>query len=135
MATHFWQFLQNRYTKCLKLRTGKLQTKFQDLTIKAIQINVPFVTFQYCDLKVFAQCIYRQIAIFEKAYIKLGKKYFTCFYLYLVHLHGIFQNKLVLFLDPPAPPPVGLHENFSEIYFLVVTDMIEEIDNYQIFLI
>ena len=36
---------QNRYIKFLELNTGKLQAKFQVLSMKAVQMNVPFGNF------------------------------------------------------------------------------------------
>ena len=57
-------------------------------------MNVPFVNFQYCNLKVFS-VLYLQA---------------NGGFLHLVHLNEIFQNKLIRFLDPPDPlPPVALN--------------------------
>ena len=52
-----------------KPRTGKVHSKFQFPSMFSVQMNVPFVSFQYRDLKVLRllyYCIYRQISIFEK---------------------------------------------------------------------
>ena len=38
--------------------------------------------------------------------ISQARKKISCSFLHLVHLHEIFQNKLVLFLDPPDPLPL-----------------------------
>ena len=56
----FWQFFghkmakkqnfQNRYTKLVKCHTGKVHSKCQVLGM--FSSNVPFVSFQYRDLKV-----------------------------------------------------------------------------------
>ena len=102
MAALFWQFsshkmakkqnFQNRYTKFVELRTENLQTKFKVLNIKAVQMNVPFVTFQYRDLKVFRVLYLQENRDFQKIITQVRNNVFSCVFLHLVHLNEIFKN-------------------------------------------
>ena len=68
-------------------------------------MNVPFVTSQYNDLKVFCVVYLQANRDFQNIITQLGKIFFMSF-LHLVHLNGIFQNKLIRLLDPPYPQPL-----------------------------
>ena len=65
---------------------------FQVSNMLAVQINAPFVSFQYSDLKVLrVYCIHRQIQIFKYSLLGLGI-IFLCRFLHFLHLNVIFKN-------------------------------------------
>ena len=57
---------QNRYCKFVECHTGKMHSKFQVLSMLAVQINVPFVCFQYRDLKVLRVLYLQANSDFQK---------------------------------------------------------------------
>ena len=65
--------VQNRYIKFVERHTENLQTKFQ-----AVQMNVPFVTFHYRDLKVFLVVDLQANRDFQKIRTKARKNIFSC---------------------------------------------------------
>ena len=75
-------------------------------------MNVPFVSFQYRDLKVFREVYSQANRDFQKIITQARKNIFACGVLHLsdlVHLNEIFQNKFTRFLecpDPYPPPPL-----------------------------
>ena len=76
-------------------------------------MNVPFVTFQYRDLKVVRVVYLQANRDFQKIITQARKNIFSCGFLHLVHLNEIYQNKLINILDPPDPhprPPCGLNQ-------------------------
>ena len=48
------QNFQNRYIRFVELHTEKVQTKFQGPSMKAVQMNVPYVHFSGLRFEVFA---------------------------------------------------------------------------------
>ena len=76
--------------------------KFQD-----VQMNVPFVTFQCCDLKVFHVAYLQANRVFQKI-ITQTKKKISCGFLHLVHLNEIFKINSLEFwtLQTLVPPPL-----------------------------
>ena len=66
-------------------------------------MNVLFVTFQCLDLKVFRVVYLQANRDIQKVITKVRKNIFHA------QLNEIFQNKLIMFLDPPDPyPPCDL---------------------------
>ena len=68
-------------------------------------MNVPFVTFQCRDLKVFRVVYLQANRDLKKIITQARKNIFLCGFLHLVYLSEIFQNKLIRILDPPDPLP------------------------------
>ena len=55
-------------------------------------MNVPFVTFQCRDLKVFSRIVYLQAnRDFQKVITQARKNIFSCGFLQLVHLNELFH--------------------------------------------
>ena len=72
-------------------------------------MNVPFVTFQCRDLKVFRIVYLQAKRDFQKIITPEARKnIFSCGFQHLVHLNKTFQNKLIRILDPPDPLPPPL---------------------------
>ena len=69
-------------------------------------MNVPFVTFQCLDLKVFRVVYLQAKRDFQKMITQARKNIFPCGFLHIVHLNEIYQNRPVKILDPPDPPPL-----------------------------
>ena len=66
-------------------------------------MNVPFMTFQCRDLKVFRVVYLQANRDFQKIITQARKNIFSCGFQHLVHLNELFQNKLIRILDPPDP--------------------------------
>ena len=71
-------------------------------------MNVPFVSFQCRDLKVFRVVYLQANRDLKKIITQSRKNIFSCGLLHLVHLNEIFKNKLIIFLVPPDPLPPPL---------------------------
>ena len=59
------------------------------MKFQAVQMNVPFVTFQFRDLKVFRVVYLQANRDFQKIITQARKNIFSCGFLHLVHLNEI----------------------------------------------
>ena len=102
MAATFWQFFghnlakmrnsQNPYSTFVKCQTRNVHSKFQVPSMFAVQMNVPFVSFQYCDLNVL-RVLYLQANLdLKKIITQARSNIFSCGFLLLLHLNEIFEN-------------------------------------------
>ena len=92
-------------------------------------MNVPFVTFQCRDLKVFRVVYLQANRDFQIFITQARKNIFSCGFLHLVHLNEIFQNKFIWFLDPPdplSPGPVALKAGVNSLIeeSLIMNDLL-----------
>ena len=101
------QNFKNRYSKFVEYHTGKVHYKFQAPNMFAVHMNVPFVKFQYRDLKVLRILYLQANPDFQKITTQARNNIFSCGFLHLLHLNKLFRNNSTCFLTPR--PPCGLN--------------------------
>ena len=112
----FWQFFghkmpkiqnfQNCLARSVEHHTRKVHSKFQVPNMFAVHMNVPFVKFQYRDLKVLRILYLQANPDFQKITTQARNNIFSCGFLHLLHLNKLFRNNSTCFLTPR--PPCGL---------------------------
>ena len=115
----FWQFSIHKMAKInskslhLICRTQN-RRNFKSLAYISCPNECTFCDFSVSWFKGFSRSvftIYRQIVIFKKLLLRLGRKISSCGFIHLVHLNEIYQSKLIKIfypLDPPTPHPFGI---------------------------
>ena len=74
-----------------------------------VQMNVPFVKFQYRDLELLRKLYLQANQDFRKIITQARNNIFSCGFMQLLHHNELFRNKSTQVFRPQDPPPCGLN--------------------------